>query len=557
MERGDDEPRASDLTSDNSDHSATAVLRTPALRRVLSAYFIFGTSEWATWIAILVWAFDTGGASAAGLVSVVQMIPATLAAPFAASLVERMRRDRALALGYVVQAGTRLVVAIGLVTNAPTAAIYVAAAMATTSIVLTRPVHHAIIPEIAETPAEITVGHSASSTIEGLSMMVGPIVTGLLLELYGTASVFFLTCAGALLSALFTRSLPLRRSFDRETQGESIVRATVNGLHELRHNSGALLLTIIVGAQWVVIGALDVLTVVFGIDVLHMGDSGPGILMSAVGVGGLVGAAATVTLMGRHRLSPAIAGGMLLTGVSIAAVAFSAIPLVAWMLLAISGLGKAFVDVAGRTLLHRAVRHDVLARIFGVQESMVMGGVAVGATITPWLVNHLGPGEAFVVTGLFLPAVGLLALIEVRKLDAQALLPGPGFGRLEAIAMFATLPQGTLEQLSRDLVSLTVEPGVDVFKQGDPGDLLYIVDRGTLSIIRHGVEINRSEPGDYFGEIALLRDIPRTATVRAIDEVQLYALARDTFLEAVTGSSRSHELADAEADRRTSTDEPD
>ncbi len=139
--------------------------------------------------------------------------------------------------------------------------------------------------------------------------------------------------------------------------------------------------------------------------------------------------------------------------------------------------------------------------------------------------NHLGPrGEAFVVTGLFLPAVGLLALIEVRKLDAQALLPGPGFGRLEAIAMFATLPQGTLEQLSRDLVSLTIEPGVDVFKQGDPGDLLYIVDQGhPRASSGTGVEINRkSEPGDYFGEIALLRDIPGPATVRAIDEVQLY-----------------------------------
>ena len=323
-------------------HSAIAILNTSALRRVLAAYFIFGTAEWATWIAILVWAFDTGGASAAGLVSVVQMIPATLAAPFAASLAERMRRDQALALGYAVQAGTRLVVALALVADAPTGAIYVAAALATTSIVLTRPVHHAIIPEIAETPAEITVGHSASSTIEGLAMFVGPILTGVLLGLYGPGSVFFLTSAGALVGALLTRSLPLRRSFVRDTQAETIVTATFNGLHELRHNTGALLLTLVVGAQWVVIGALDVLTVVFGIDVLNMGPSGPGVLMSAVGVGGLVGAAATVVLIGRHTMTPAIAGGMIVTGIAITSVAFSVVPVVAWVSVGTVRTGKSF-----------------------------------------------------------------------------------------------------------------------------------------------------------------------------------------------------------------------
>ncbi len=208
--------------------------------------------------------------------------------------------------------------------------------------------------------------------------------------------------------------------------------------------------------------------------------------MSAVGIGGLVGAAGTVLLIGRSKLSPAVGGGMLLTGLSIAAVAFTLLPLVAWLLLALSGLGKAFVDVAGRTLLHRAVRPDILSRIFGVQESMVMGGVAVGATIAPILINRLSPEGAIIATGVFLPVVGLLAWVQIRKLDSEALLPGPGFGRLEAIPMFASLPLGTLEQLSRDLVSITVAPGTDIFAQGDDGDLVYIIDQGNVEIIRHG-----------------------------------------------------------------------
>jgi predicted MFS family arabinose efflux permease len=417
--------------------------------------------------------------------------------------------------------------------------------------------HHAIIPEIAETPEEITVGHSASSTVEGMATFVGPILAGVMLGLLGPWSVFFLTGFAAVVAVFLTRSLPLRRTFERETDAENIVKATAAGIRELRHNSGALLLTLVVGAQWAVMGALDVLTVVFGIDVLGMGQSGPGILMSAIGVGGLIGAAATVLLMGRSKLSPAVAGGMLLTGLSIAAVAFSVIPLVAWVLLALSGLGKAFVDVAGRTLLHRAVSHHILSRIFGLQESMTMGGVAVGAVVAPILINRLSPEGALIVTGLFLPAVGLLAWIQIRKLDSEALLPGPGFGRLESIAMFASLPLGTLEELSRALMSITVAPGVDVFDQGDEGDRVYIVDQGNVEIIRHGRVINTCAPGDYFGEIALLRDIPRTATVRAVDEVHLYALTRETFLEAVTGSSKSHEIAHAEATRRRQGDEPD
>ncbi len=165
-------------------HSAMAVLRTPALRRVFTAFFIFGTAEWATWIAILVWAFDRGGASAAGLISVAQMI--------------RRRWRRLLppqcSNGCVETEHLRLATGCRPLPGWPSAscwsrrpclAVYVAAAIATTSIVLTRPMHHAIIPEIAETPEEITVGHSASSTIEGLSTLVGPIVAGVLLGCTG------------------------------------------------------------------------------------------------------------------------------------------------------------------------------------------------------------------------------------------------------------------------------------------------------------------------------------------------------------------------------------
>ena len=184
-----------------------------------------------------------------------------------------------------------------------------------------------------------------------------------------------------------------------------------------------------------------------------------------------------------------------------------------------------------------------------------MGGTAIGSAMAPVLVTTLGARGAFVATGIALPAVGLLAWTQIRKLDATALQPGPGFGFLEEISFFALLPTGVLERLSRELVPLSVEDGTNVVVEGDPGDLFYIVAEGSVEVLKGGQAIATTPAGGYFGEIALLRDVPRTATVRALGDVELYALGRDVFLEAVTGSSDAHELADTVAEKRIRNDE--
>jgi MFS family permease len=531
-------------------HPVRAVLRAPALRRVLLAFFIFNTMEWATWIAILVWAFDAGGAGAAGLVAVVQLVPATIAAPFAGALGDRLQRDKALALGYLIQVVCALIVGVALVAGAPTPVVYVTAALAATSIVLTRPVHDAVIPEIAETPAQITAGNAASSTVEGVAVFAGPLLAGLLIGISGPGSVFLVFGAASLVSVWATWSLPLRRTLTFPGEQAGVVAATAEGLREVRHDAGALLLTLVVGAQFTVVGILDILSVELGVNILDMGPSGPGLLASALGVGALMGAAATIVLIGRRRLAPAVLGGMLLTGVPIVLIALVGLPVIAWLLLALSGLGKAFVDVAGRTLLQRSVKAAVLARIFGLQESLRMAGMALGSIAAPVVIHLLGGRGAFVVTGLLLPAVGAIAWVWIRQLDSRALQPGPGFSLLEQIPLFAVLPQNELEQLSRDLIEVSVPAGTQIVTEGSPGDRFYIVESGSVSVLSRGRVVATTTSGGYFGEIALLRDVPRTATVRADVDVSLYALEREDFLEVVTGASSVRELADAETDRR-------
>jgi hypothetical protein len=204
-----------------------------------------------------------------------------------------------------------------------------------------------------------------------------------------------------------------------------------------------------VAGQYVVVGALDILVIMVALDVLETDSSGPGLLVSALGIGGILGALGTVALVGRDRLSPALAVGVLVTGVPLMLLPLGAVPATAAFLLAVSGAGKSFFDVAGRTLLQRAVPDHVLARVFGVQESVMTGSIAVGAALAPLAVAALGRSGAMVAIGALLPVAGLLAWHWLRRLDAVALLPGPHLSLLRGVPSLRLAPLRVLEALSR------------------------------------------------------------------------------------------------------------
>ena len=308
-----------------------------------------------------------------------------------------------------------------------------------------------------------------------------------------------------------------------------------------------------VAGQTMVIGALDVLTVVLAYSVLAMGPSGPGVLSAAVGVGGLLGAAATVLLIGRERLAPAFFAGVVVIGVPIALVAFANGPAAAVILLGIAGVGKSFFDVTARTLLQRSVDDDVLARVFGVQEGLAMAALAVGSVIAPILVNRLGVESAFILAGLTLPLIALLVFQRIRAVDRDAALADPeAVALLRRTSIFGPLGPANLERVARNMVPLEVAAGVVVIREGDAGDRFYVIEAGTVVVSKAGAALVTLGPGDFFGEIALLRDVPRTATVKAEKTCSLRTLDREHFLAAVTGSPAGAVALATETDRRLS-----
>jgi hypothetical protein len=362
-----------------------------------------------------------------------------------------------------------------------------------------------------------------------------------------------LASVAALLTGRLRREQRVRTS---ASAGESsVVKDALGGLSELRSDSGTSALLSLVTAQFVVAGMIEILGVGLAIDVLDMGPSGPGILLSAIGVGGLVGAAATTALVGRQRMTPGLAFGVLLTGVPLTVVVLVVEPWGAVLLLALSGVGKAFVDVAGRTLLQRTVPDDVLTRVFGLQEGVSTVGNAAGSLAAPLAVALVGVSTSFVLTGAVLPLLALVLWRWVSPLDVRAILPGPDFALVRNSPLFRPLPLPTLERLANNLQSLDVDAGVAVITEGDEGDLFYLIAEGQVQVTRRGRDLATLGPGDGFGEIALLRDVPRTATVTTLEPTRLLALDRDDFLTAITGTSGAVSAADAMVDERRRTHE--
>jgi hypothetical protein len=320
---------------------------------------------------------------------------------------------------------------------------------------------------------------------------------------------------------------------------------TLAGFRVLAREPSARVLVGLLGGQFVAIGALDVLYVVLAISVLDLGGSGAGYLNAAFGAGGVAGIAVTVALVGRRRLMPALVLGILAWGAAFALLGAWPTTIGALLLLAVAGAGRSLLDVAGRTILQRTAPGDVLSRVFGVLEGLSMAGLALGSLLTPALVSLFGARWAIVAIGALLPLAVLLASRRLLEIDRRAPVPVVEIALLRSLPLFSPLGAPALEGLARELAERRVPAGTAVVREGEPGDRFYVVAEGELDVSAKGRELRTIGRGEGFGEIALLENVPRTATVTARTDTRLYALDKPSFLASVS----SHPRAAGEADR--------
>jgi len=519
------------------------------MRRLALAFFLFTSAEFGVWVAMLVYAYERGGSSESALVAAVQLVPAILVAPFAGALVERGDSLRMLHLGYVALAATLALTAVALAISAPALVVYAAATIATCAMTVTRPAQAVITPEVARTPGELTAVNLVTNWAESTAIFAAPALAGVLLGVSGPTAVYAVFAVGILIAAGLTAGLrPTTTARATGPTGDTTQRVRADvlaGLQALQDNPPVRLVVILITASFVIVGALDVLTVVLALTVLDIGEGGAGFLIAAFGAGGVVGSLASVVLVGRRRLAPALFTSALACGTALMLLAGVTNVAVVFALLAIVGMARSVLALAGNTLLQRSTPPTTLARVFGLVEGLSLAGSAAGSLMVPVFVDAGGSEAAFIGVGAILPLVVLIRLRQILQIDRTATVPIVELALLRGMRIFAALPAPAIEGLARSAVPVEFPAGTYIIREGEEGDRYYAIADGEVQIKRNGTEVGTRGRGEGFGETALVRNIPRTADVIARGTTRLLALDRTAFVVALTG----HEPMRVEANR--------
>jgi MFS family permease len=532
----------------DSGRALARVFSNPGLRRLQLAFVGSIVGDWAYATAVAVYAFGQGGAAAVGLLGVVRYLSMAAVLPLASTLADRYPRKRVMIASDLLRAVLVFAAAGSIASGGPVLVVYALAIVTALAGTPFRPSQAALLPALARDAGELTAANVASSTIESVGFFAGPALGGLLLAVANVQTVYVVNAVTFLWSAAIVAGLRVPARV-REEEGadeprrESLLAHAGAGFRAIASNRDIRLIVGVYCAQTVVAGASLVFVVAVALDLLDLNASGVGYLNAMMGIGGLVGGFVALVLAQRGRLALDFGLGVILWSAPLLAVAAWPAAGVAAAAMALIGLGNSLVDINAYTILQRTVPDEVLGRVFGAMESAVIGAMALGALVMPLLIHSIGIRAGLAVLGGAVAALVVVALPGLRRVDLTALAP-PGLELLRRITIFALLPEPIIERLARALVPVEASAGEVVIHEGDEGDRFYAIEEGTVVVTKEGRWIADLGPGDYFGEIALLQNVLRTATVTAKTDVLLQALEREVFIPAVTGHHDFEELAE-------------
>ena len=539
--------------------SIASVFRNPALRRVQIALIGSMIGDWAYATAVTVWAYGVGGVTAVGVWTGIRLGLMAITAPLGATLADRMARKKVMILADLVRAALVAAAVVCLVIETPAAPIFVLATLTSLMGTPFRCAQRALMPSLATTPEELTASNGTSSTIESLSFFVGPPIGALLIATTNVATVFafnvltFLWSTAAVLGIRVPERPEDAKSDDSddadEPETESFLSEVTGGFRSIAANRDLMVVAWLICAQTVVAGASAVFFVVMAVDILDTGAHGVGYLDSVLGVGAIVGGLFAIARATRNRLAQDLTVGVVLWALPLLLVTAWPSPATVFGAVVLLGLANPLVDVNFDTIVQRVTPDEVLGRVFGSLEACLIASMALGAFLMPIFINAWGLRTSVAIVGIGVTALALPLLPRMRRLDARLTTP-PGLDLLRAISIFRPLSAATAEGLARELVEVPVAAGETVVREGEESDRFFIIESGLVEVTQGGAVLRREGPGEFFGEIGLLRDIPRTATVTAVEDSVLQGLSREDFLAAVNGERESYLAVDDIVTRR-------
>lgn len=562
--------------------SIKTVFTNPALRRINLAFAGSKIGDWAYATAVTVWAYQVGGATAVGVWGMIRLALLAVVTPFAAGLADRLPRK-------LVMIGSDLVRVVLVLTSAaliewggPHAVVFVLATLASLAGSPFRPAQASLLPSLARNPAELTAANGTASTFESLSFFAGPAIAGLLLTVADVPTVFLFNALTFFWSAGLVAGVhppaevvaPAEVPASVTTPGDGaepaelastvaqqpaddqpklgFLREAGAGFREIWANPDLRLITFLISAQTIVAGASIVFGVSIAVDLIKIGPEGVGYLDSVLGVGAILGGLFAIGRASRQRMALDMGVGVILWSLPLVLISIWPNPIAAFSVMFLLGFANPLVDVNYETILQRITPDRVMGRVFGAADSALITTMALGSLLMPLLNSTVGLRWGLLVIGLGVTALALPCMPMLRRMDARLSAP-EGLDLLLALPLFAPLARPVVERLAQQLIRVEVAAGDVIITEGEFGDRFYVIESGAVEASFRSVVLSTAGPGEPFGEIALLHNVPRTATVKATEPTVLLALDRDDFLPAVTGNEEARSKAEALASRRIPT----
>ena len=552
--------------------SLKAVFRNVNLRRVQLAFVGSSIGDWAYATAIVVWAYGVGGAQAVGIWMGIRFVLGALTAPVFAAFVDRWPRRRLMIATdlarAVLVAGAAVLIALDIATLVVFVLATLASLLASPFLIAQR----SLLPSLAESPGELTAANGVHSTIDSLAFFAGPALAAGLLAFTNVpvvllANVLTFLWSLALVSRVAVPEPAARRpvapsaaaedtaedapedSAQDTAGGPGFLNETLAGFRAIRRERALLLATVGVSLQTVVAGASAVFLVVMAAEFLAAGTNGLGYLNAVIGVGSVLGGLVAISRSSKGTLGRDLTTGVVLWSAPLLLVTAWPSPVACFLAVALIGLANPLVDVNVDTIFQRLTPDAMLGRVFGALESCMIATMALGAFVMPFIIDWLG--LRFALAAIAVPVAGFALMQLPAMLRMDAVLTAPrGLGVLRAVDIFTPLDPATVESLARALDQAQFAAGEVILREGSESDLFYVIESGRVRVTQGDRTLRTEGPGEYFGEIGLLRDVPRTATITAVEDTVVHTLAREDFLRAVSGHRDSRVAAEGVVKRR-------